>query len=126
MVDEMDSLDAREMAALFIGYSARGTFDAVTPEDLMKWFEIDWGAAMEVLFLIGSATIAVHFDDCTCPEMQDEDPLADVKVGDPDPLPAGDYECCPDRSGPWHCTRYNRHPGNHIAGDGDEVCAVWL
>lgn len=136
--------DAREMAAIFIGYTARGNFDAVTLDDLQKWFELDEGQAMEVLYQIGSATLSIHFEGCQCGEKEpdftvgfeddDEDEYEDdgelwdlISIGDPDPsvLLGEDYDCCLERSGPWSCTRSEGHSGQHIAGDGDEVCAVW-
>lgn len=49
-----------------------------------------------------------------------------VKVGDPDPTPILEEEdCCLADDGRWYCTRQLHHRGHHIAGDGDEVCAVW-
>lgn len=51
-----------------------------------------------------------------------------VKVGDVDPttiLRDMDYDCCPATDGRWSCTREGKHRGNHIAGDGFTVGAVF-
>lgn len=141
----MSDLNAKEMAAVFIGYTSRGNFDAVTLDDLEKWFEIDTDAAMEVMYQIGAATLSIHFGDCECDDgdedvfdvdayVDDEDDYTDdgelwdlITVGDPDPssLLGDDYDCCLARLAAWSCTRTEGHSGQHIAGDGDEVCAVW-
>jgi hypothetical protein len=136
--------EAREMAAVFIGYTARGNFDAVTLDDLEKWFDIDQGQAMEVLYQIGSANLSIHFEGCECGETEpdftvgfddddefgvDDETWNMVVPGDPDPTPllaVDDYDCCMGRNGGWGCTRPEGHSGQHVAGDGDEVCAVWL
>lgn len=57
--------------------------------------------------------------------------LSNVKVGDPDPTggPTLDPFLCPwtydAGRDEFYCTRMPDHPGPHIAGDGDEVLAVW-
>jgi len=49
-----------------------------------------------------------------------------VKVGDPDPTPILEEEdCCLSMAGRWSCTRADKHPGQHVAGDSETVCAVW-
>lgn len=59
-------------------------------------------------------------------ESAEVDPLAHVKVGDPDPT-TGDGDCpafVEDGYGYW-CTREAGHPGQHIAGTAADVVAVW-
>ncbi len=48
------------------------------------------------------------------------------KPGDPDPTPDDDQESCPSRdSVGWWCTRTVGHYGQHVAGTGERVAAVW-
>ncbi|HEX6443931.1 MAG TPA: hypothetical protein VF053_02505, partial [Streptosporangiales bacterium] len=52
------------------------------------------------------------------------DPLAHVKVGDPDPTP--DLYCAAwSQEADVYCTCRPRHAGQHVAGDGTVVLAVW-
>lgn len=54
------------------------------------------------------------------------DPLAHVKEGDTDPTPNVGPWCMADSDdGLFDCSREPGHPGQHIAGDGDRVVAVW-
>lgn len=54
-----------------------------------------------------------------------------VSPGDPDPTGIGIPEelLCPrmyeDGQDEFFCTREAGHDGRHVAGDGDEVLAVW-
>jgi hypothetical protein len=54
-----------------------------------------------------------------------------IKPGDPDPTDNGipDELLCPwvydDGQDEVYCTRLPDHDGPHVAGDGDEVLAVW-
>jgi hypothetical protein len=52
-----------------------------------------------------------------------------VRPGDPDPCPRerGKRDMCRDVHGAelWVCSRVARHRGQHIAGTGRHVCAVW-
>lgn len=47
------------------------------------------------------------------------------KVGADDPTRAVDGETCDAVGGDFWCTWQKGHAGDHVAGDGDEVCAVW-
>jgi hypothetical protein len=50
------------------------------------------------------------------------------KVGDPDPTPGGKdmhHEGCPARLNMFWCTRDPGHQGQHVAGTGVRVVAVW-
>lgn len=92
-------------------------------------FDISTEEALAVLYEMGTANLNVSWDDeCTCDTDGDEpDPLADVKPGDPDPNALNDDDVCAEW-GPdgLMCTRSEFHPGQHIAGNEDEVLAVWL
>lgn len=120
----MEQTDAREAAATYLCNIIMAAYDNITLEELEEAFEVDMEGAMSILFEIGMASATIYWDgDCTCAD----DDLADVTVGDPDPTTTTeDDDCCDAESGAWSCTRVADHPGNHIAGDGDEVCAVWL
>lgn len=60
-------------------------------------------------------------------ETPDEvDPLAHVKVGDPDPMPAESNErVCAERYRGYACTRPPAHPGQHIAATPFKVVQTW-
>ncbi len=49
------------------------------------------------------------------------------KPGDPDPIPYDDRKgvACPSRYAGWWCTRTVGHSGQHVAGTGEQVAAVW-
>lgn len=48
-------------------------------------------------------------------------------VGDPDPTPDfGEHQQgCYQRHDIWVCTWPVGHEGPHVAGDGENICAVW-
>jgi hypothetical protein len=92
-------------------------WETLTLEELEDRFEIDTESAMSVLWEMGRLIEADPEDD----------PFAYVFVGDPDPTAylSEARDVCPIRDGAWWCTREDGHPGLHVAGDGEEVCAVW-
>jgi hypothetical protein len=48
------------------------------------------------------------------------------KPGDPDPTVYDDRkEVCSSRHNGWWCTRTDGHEGQHVAGAGHMVAAVW-
>lgn len=123
----MDKHEAREAAAEFLGNIVISAYDDTSLDEIEGGFGVNTDDAMAILFEIGSATVSVYWDssECSC---ADDDPLSNVLLGDDDPtvnLP-DDRDVCAARDGSWYCTRERSHPGSHIAGDGDEVCAVWL
>lgn len=56
-------------------------------------------------------------------------PVHEIQVGDPDPTPRANWDgrrCWrPAPGGGFSCTARAGHNGQHIAGDGTEICAVW-
>jgi hypothetical protein len=48
-----------------------------------------------------------------------------VKVGDPDPWPDDDYDCCPAVDEGWGCTAPVGHTGPHVAAGPRAVLAIW-
>jgi hypothetical protein len=119
----VEQTEAREYAADIIANVLIGAYDAMGIDELEEWLSVDMGDAMTILFELGGAQIAVYWDS------EDVDPFAEVQNGDPDPtfgeVDEIEFVCCPAMTGEYYCTRYQGHPGNHIAGDGDQVCAIW-
>jgi len=121
----VDTHDYRDAASSFLGEVLLQAFETVTVEEIETAFKVDFEEAMSILFEMGSACVAIYWDEpaCTC---EDDDPLAHVETGDEDPtLENDDSDVCSQFNGNWLCTRLKDHPGQHIAGDGFEVCAVW-
>lgn len=56
---------------------------------------------------------------------EEPDPLAEVQEGDPDTIDRGEWSCGAIGPGVWWCSRPPRHPGKHIAGNGEYVLRVW-
>lgn len=119
----MEQTEAREYAADIIANILIGAYDALGCDELEDWLSIEMEDALSVLFELGGAQIAVYWDS------EEADPLVNVLNGDPDPtfteIDDETFMCCPAMTGEWFCTRDQGHPGNHIAGDGVQVCAVW-
>lgn len=46
-------------------------------------------------------------------------------VGDPDPTPDGENNCEAVSPENWFCTWPEGHPGQHVAGTGERIAAVW-
>ena len=63
-----------------------------------------------------------------------EDELKHIAVGDPQPSPVHGYRVCQfewaEEISPgfvllWHCTRVHGHHGQHVAGTGERIAAVY-
>lgn len=120
----METHEAREAAADYLAAVLESAYNNISIDEIEKAYEVEFEDAMSILFEMGGATAAIWWetDECTC-----EDPLEDVSTGDADPTADldEDRDVCSATNGSWLCTRESSHPGNHIAGDGDEVCDVW-
>jgi hypothetical protein len=116
--------DARQIAADYISAVVNQAYEDLTLEEIETSFQVDTEDAMNILFAVGSMNLIADWDDQACACVHEDE----VVLGDPDPTTVygDDYECCPEREGPWSCTRMAGHSGQHVAGDGYEVCAVWL
>lgn len=116
---------AREIAAEYLNNTLVEAFEALDLDTIQENADCDLEEAMSILFEIGSATVSVMWEDGGCDCCDDD---MDVLPGDPDPtIELGeDYTPCAETDGKWMCTREDGHDGMHVAGDGTEVCAVWL
>ena len=115
---------AREAAGDYYTSLLLAAFESVTLDEIEEAFSVDTGEAMAILFEMGQAQVALYWED----EIEDE--LADALPGDADPtmldIDVDTFDGCYETEGTFRCTREKFHPGQHVAGDGIEVCAVWL
>ena len=127
----MNVSEARTSAAEYIAGMIEQAYEGTSIQEIQDAFDVNEGDAMSILFELGSAnaeifwTTACGDGDCTC--VDDDADMEDYEEGDPDPTLAygDDYPCCRATNGLWLCTRLSGHSGQHIAGDGVEVCDVW-
>lgn len=66
-----------------------------------------------------------HRAHCSMASARADDPLAEVKVGDPRPERHYQRGCGEASPRDYVCTRQQGHPGQHIATTPDRVVDVW-
>ena len=115
--------ETRDMAAEVIAKLLTASYEAIDISELSEALNIDLDQALSVLYEVGTANAAIYWDEDD--EDVSFDPLADVRVGDADPMECADDDDCCAASRFYMCTRLEGHPGSHIAGDGDDVLDVW-
>lgn len=120
----MQSTENRAVAADVIAQMLTATWDAIDVNELADVLKIELGEALAVMYEMGTASVAIYWDDVEATTAQ-PDPLSAVRVGDDDPYDCEDDGDCCSAFRNYLCTRQVGHPGQHIAGDGYEVLEVW-
>lgn len=114
----MEQTEARAIAADIMADIALQAFEDMELTEIEEALECSVEDAMSILFEMGGMSLAIYWDE-PCEH--------EIEIGDPDPSAflGDEYECCLSTNGAWHCTLEVNHGGNHVGGDGFEVCAVW-